>query len=323
MTPARPAVTPGGPVGRLVVGAFLRLVRALSPRARARVAHAIAAVAWALRVRRRVTLDNLARALPELSAPRRAAVARGAYRTMALAAVEAVTSDLLPAAELERAVAVVDWKGLDVLLATRQPVLIASAHFGSWELFAEVMARRGIAFAAVVRPLSGAFNEWVVENRRRAGVELILQRGALANMLKALKRGLAVVQLVDQSLPARQGVFVPFFGRPTCTTPALSMAALRSGAPVYVVLAARGEGGALSMSVEGPIPVPDTGDRRADLTAHTAAVTRVIEAAIRARPEQWLWLHRRWKVAPPDDASDGQPQQHAALEEGREAQEPQ
>jgi len=319
MKPARPAVTPGGPVGRLVVGLVVRLVRALSPRARARLAAFVAALAWTLRIRRRVALDNLALAFPERSPAEREAVAQGAYRTMALAALEAVTSDLLSDAEVARAVAVVDWKGLDVLLDTRQPVLIASAHFGSWELFAEVMARRGIAFAAVVRPLAGAFNEWVVENRRRAGVELILQRGALGNMLKALKRGLAVVQLVDQSLPAKDGVFVPFFGRLASTTPALSMAAIRSKAPVYVVLAAR-DGDALSMTVEGPIPVPDTGDRRADLTAHTAAVTRVIEQAIRARPDQWLWLHRRWKVAAP---SDGQPQQHAALDEGRVPQGPQ
>jgi KDO2-lipid IV(A) lauroyltransferase len=326
MTPARPVVTPGGPVGRFFVGLVLRVVRALSPRARERLAGFVASLAWTLRIRRRVALDNLALAFPEKPARERVAIARAAYRTMALAALEAVTSDLLPDTELQRAVSVVDWKGLDVLLERRQPVLVASAHFGSWELFAEVMARRGIAFAAVVRPLAGAFNEWVVENRRRAGVELILQRGALGNMLKALKRGLAVVQLVDQSLPAKDAVFVPFFGRLASTTPALSMAAIRSKAPVYVVLAERQEGGGLSMRVEGPIPVPDTGDRRADLVAHTAAVTRVIEDAIRARPDQWLWLHRRWKVAPPVEltaASDGKAQQHAGLEKGRVPERPQ
>lgn len=321
----KPAVTPGGPVGRVVVGLVLRFLRALSPAARAWLAGAVAALAWALRIRRRVALDNLAHAFPEKSPAERAALAKGVYRTMALAALESVTSDLMSDADIERAVAVVDWKGLDHLLATRQPVLIASAHFGSWELFAEVMARRGIAFAAVVRPLAGAFNEWVVENRRRAGVELILQRGALQQMLKALKRGLAVVQLIDQSLPAKDGVFVPFFGRLASTTPALSMAAIRAKAPVYVVLAARA-GDGLEMTVEGPIPVPHTGDRRGDLTAHTAQLTRIIEAGIRRHPEQWLWLHRRWKVAPPpslEAGSDGEPQEHARLQDGRVPQRPQ
>jgi KDO2-lipid IV(A) lauroyltransferase len=215
-----------------------------------------------------------------------------------LAALESVTSDLLTDAQVAERVDVVDWRGLDVILMAKRPVLVASAHFGSWELFAELMTRRGISLSAVVRPLTGAFNAWVVRNRRIAGLELILQRGALNGMLKALKRGRAVVQLVDQVLPAKDGVFVPFFGRLVSTTPALSMAAIRSKAPVYLVLAAR-DGAKLRMVVEGPIAVPDTGDRRADLTAHIAEITARIEATIRRYPEQWLWLHRRWKVAPP------------------------
>jgi KDO2-lipid IV(A) lauroyltransferase len=296
--PKKPVITPGGPLGRALVGALLGGFRALPLRWRTAFAGFVASLAWSLRIRRRVAHDNLAHAFPERSEAERRAIARGAYRNMALAALEAVTSDLLPEAELAAAVEVVDWKGLDRLVAERRPVLVASAHFGSWELFAEVMARRGHVFSAVVRPLAGAFNEWVVKNRQAAGVELILQRGALAGMLSALKRGRAVVQLIDQVLPAKDGVFVPFFGRLASTTPALSMAAIRSKAPVYVVLAAR-EAGKLRMVVEGPIFVPELEDRRAQLTAHTAAMTAVIERWVREYPEQWLWLHRRWKVAPP------------------------
>jgi KDO2-lipid IV(A) lauroyltransferase len=106
------------------------------------------------------------------------------------------------------------------------------------------------------------------------------------------------VQLIDQSLPAEAGVFVPFFGRAASTTPALSMAALRTKAPVFVALAVR-EGERLRLLFEGPIPVPDTGDRRADVAAHTAQLTAILERYIRRYPEQWLWLHRRWKVQPP------------------------
>lgn len=298
LPPRKPAITPGGPLGRLAVGLALALLRALPRGALRGLAGALAWLAWTLRLRRAVALDNLAHAFPEKSPAERTAIARGAYRNMALAALEAVTSDLVPEAELARAVAVADWKGLDALLDAKQPALIASGHLGSWELFAEVMARRGYAVSAVVRPLAGAFNEWVVKNRGRAGVELILQRGALGGMLKALKRGRPVVQLIDQVLPARHGVFVPFFGRPASTTPALSVAALRSGAPVYVVLALR-EGAGLTMHVEGPLPVPHTGDRRADIAAHTAQLTAVLERYIRQAPDQWLWLHRRWKVQPP------------------------
>lgn len=285
-------------MGRWLVGFALRVIRALPPVARERLAQTFAWVAWSLRIRRVVALDNLRHAFPDKCEAERLALARSTYDQLARAALESVTSDLLSDAEVAARVEVVDWRGLDTLLAAKQPVLVASAHFGSWELFAELMTRRGIAISAVVRPLTGAFNEWVVRNRRLAGLELILQRGALAQMLKALKRRRAVVQLIDQVLLAKDGVFVPFFGRMASTTPAISMAAIRSKVPVYVVLAAR-EGDKLRMFVEGPVPVPNTGDRRADLQSHTAQLTARIEAVIRQYPDQWLWLHRRWKVAPP------------------------
>lgn len=276
----------------------MRWLRWLSPSTRRSLAFFVAQLAFALGIRRSVALDNLKHAFPEKTDADRLEIARGVYRSLALAAIEAVTSDLLPDDELNRAVEVADWKGLDALLDARQPVLVASAHLGSWELFAEVMARRRYVFSAVVRPLAGAFNEWVVNNRKAAGVELILQRGALRKMLAALERGRAVVQLIDQVLPAKDGVFVPFFGRLASTTPAVSMAARVSKAPVYVVAAVR-EGERLRMFVEGPVPFVDSGDRDRDLTTHTAALTAIVEGLIRKYPDQWLWLHRRWKVAPP------------------------
>ncbi len=282
----------------LAVGTALQLLRRLPRPAREWFASFVGWAVWVLRVRRSVALENVQHAFPALSPREHQRIARAAFSSMSQAMLESVTSDLLTDAEVERAVSVADWKGLDVLLAAHQPVLIASAHLGSWELFAEVMARRGHVFSAVVRPLSGAFNEWLVRSRERAGVELILQRGALRNMLKAMRRGRAVVQLIDQALPGPEALWVPFFGRPASTTPAISMAALRSGAPVYVVVAVRHEG-QLQMRVEGPVPVPDKPTRRESLEAHTASLTAIMEGFVRQHPEQWLWLHRRWKGAPP------------------------
>lgn len=296
---------PGAPsrLSTFAVGTALRLLRALPRRARERFAAFVGWAVWTLGIRRAVAIDNVRHAFPERSALEHRGIARAAFRSMSTAMLESVTSDLLSDEEIERAVSVMDWKGLDVLLATHQPVLIASAHLGSWELFAEVMARRGYVFSAVVRPLAGAFNQWLVKSRERAGVELIFQRGALRNMLKAMRRGRAVVQLIDQALPGPEALWVPFFGRPASTTPAISMAALRSGAPVYVVVAVRQQG-QLEMKVEGPVPMPELATRRESLAAHTAALTAILEGHVRAHPEQWLWLHRRWK-GPRGEASQG------------------
>ncbi len=296
----KPAVTAGSPLASAVAWGGLGLLRALPGWARVALARGVGRCAWILGIRRRVTLDNLACAFPEKSASEREQIARATYSNMALAAVESICSDLLTDAQLEASVRGSEgegWATLQARMSARQPVLVASAHFGSWESFAEIMARRKFAFSAVVRPLVGAFNARVVAAREQAGVELILQRGAMKGIFAALKRGRAVVQLIDQSLPARHAVFVPFFGRLASTTPSLSLAALRTGAPVYVVLAAR-QGTRLKMFVEGPVALPTTGDREADLTAHTATLTAILEKVIRQYPDQWLWLHRRWKVQP-------------------------
>ncbi len=268
----------------------------LPPRFRRGLARTLGLIVYGLGVRRRVALENLAHAFPEKSDGERRAIAKQAYQSLALAAVESLTASQLNDAQLDEAVTVENWGALGEALA-RGGVLVASAHFGSWELFAEVMARRKVKLTAVVRPLEGAFNAYVVKGRQEAGVELILQRGALGEMIKAVRRGRAVTQLIDQSVPKEQGLFVPFFGRPASTTGALSMAAMRTKAPVFVALAAR-EGDRMRLFFEGPIAMPQTGDRRADVTAHTAQLTAIIERYVRRYPAQWLWLHRRWKVLP-------------------------
>jgi KDO2-lipid IV(A) lauroyltransferase len=289
---------------RMGVGAALGVLRRLSPPAQQKFAFAVAWVAWALHIRRAVTLDNIQHAYPTWSKAEQQRLAQAAYRSMSRAMLESVTSDLIPDDQLEAMVDIGDWKGLDGLLKENRPVLIASAHFGSWELFAEVMARKGYQFSAVVRPLSGAFNEWVVQNRKRAGFEMILQRGAVHNMLAALRRNRVVVQLIDQAVASTDAAWVPFFGRLASTTTALSMAAVRSGAPVYVIAAIRKEG-RLSMSVDGPVELVMGRRLRETLEDHAARLTALIERHIRAHPEQWLWLHRRWKGKPPVKSTNG------------------
>ncbi len=294
----KPAVTPGGPVSTFFTRLLVDWLRRRTPAGREKLARFVAAFAWVLGIRRRVALDNLAHAFPEKPAAEREAIARGAYLSMARAALDAVCAVTLSDAELEAQVKVHDWLDLEERLRAGKGTLIASAHLGSWELFAEVMSRRGFKMSAVVRPLSGAFNAYVVEGRLKSGVNLVLQRGAMKGIFAALKRGEAVVQLIDQVLPAKHGVFVPFFGRPASTTPSLSLAARRTGAPVYAVFAVR-EGEGLKMYVEGPVPMLHTDDVHADVAAHTAALTALVEKYVRQYPDQWLWLHRRWKVQPP------------------------
>ncbi|MCI0573610.1 MAG: lysophospholipid acyltransferase family protein [Myxococcaceae bacterium] len=291
--------TRAGPVAARGVDVVVRVLSALSPRTRRRISELVGGLAFGLGIRRRVTLDNLRQALPGLPEAERRRIARGAYVNMAHTVLDALTSSAVDPAQAGELL--VDGAGAGAFhtaVAQGKGVLLATGHLGSWELFGALLQKRGIPMSGVVRPLKGAFNARIVENRVRAGSELIAPRGALAGTLRALRRGRVVFMVIDQSISAEHGVFVPFFGRPASTAPAVSLAAVRSGAPVFFGYGRRVDG-RFVFEVEGPLTVSRTADLRADLTAHTALLTERLERAIRTEPSQWLWLHRRWKVKPP------------------------
>ena len=293
----RPALVQSTVLSRAAAGLLVRLLQALPARAVDALARGVAACAFALGIRRRVTLDNLAHAFPERSAKERLALARGAYANMARVVVDALRTLGASRAELLAEVQVDDFGPVDRALAAGKGLLVATGHLGSWEMFGAAMAQR-VPLHAVVRPLRGGVNARLVEARERAGLKLIPARGALSSMVAALRKNEVVAMLLDQAIGGKHALFVPFFGRPAATTPALSMAALRTGAPTLVVVALR-ENGRLRFRVEGPFEITNTGDRQRDLLDHTARVTSALERIIREAPDQWLWLHRRWKLAPP------------------------
>lgn len=286
-------------LSRAAAGLLVRLLQALPSGAVDALARGVAACAYALGIRRRVTLDNLAHAFPERSVEERRALARAAYANMARVVVDALRTLGASRADLLAEVQVDDFGPVDRALAAGKGLLVATAHLGSWEMFGAAMAQR-LPLHAVVRPLRGGINARLVEARERAGLRLIPARGALGSMVAALRKKEVVAMLLDQAIGGKHALFVPFFGRLAGTTPALSMAALRTGAPTLVAVALR-ENGRLRLRLEGPFEVTESGDRLRDLREHTARVTSALERIIREVPDQWLWLHRRWKLAPPSE----------------------
>ncbi len=292
-----------GPVAGFLAWLVLDVVGALSASKRDAIARFFGWLAYTLRIRRRVTLDNLARALPEVDDARRRQVARGAYVNMTRVVLESIATGerLPPGWDTDVVRGEEAWAALRARVATGKGALLATAHFGNWELLGEMLVRLGVPLNGLVRPLKGALNARIADNRIRGGVGLIYPRGAISETSEALKLGESVLVLLDQALPAKAALFVPFFGRLASTTPTLAVAAQRSRAPVFVVMAVREEG-RLRLHVEGPIPAPTEGKPHARLTEHTARITAVLERYVRRHPEQWMWLHRRWKVAPPAEA---------------------
>ena len=120
--------------------------------------------------------------------------------------------------------------------------------------------------------------------------------------LRYLKRGGNVGILLDQDA-GQQGVFVPFFGRLASTLPTAADISLRTGAPIWCGTSWRDEHGLHHLVMRGPVEIERTGDRKRDTLALTTACNAALEERIREHPEQWLWVHRRWKTRPPEESA--------------------
>ncbi len=173
-------------------------------------------------------------------------------------------------------------------------VLFATAHFGNWELSAFAHALMTEPMNIVVRPLDDAGLDRLVEMRRQlSGNRLIQKRDAARGILRALAANEAVGILIDQNTSLAEGVFVDFFGLPACANVAFAKIAARSGAAVIPGFAVWREDEKRYVLEFRP-PVEITGDAQRD----TERLHRVLESAIRRHPDQWLWIHRRWKTRP-------------------------
>jgi len=252
---------------------------------------------------RRKALKSLARAFPEKSDAERHALARASFRHLGMAAFEVGATASMDA-QLEH---LVHWSAedrgvLDAALARGKGVVFVSGHVGNWELLARRVARAGYPSQSIAKETTDPRLTVLVERfRARGGVRSIWrgQEGAARAMLRALKSGEILGLLIDQDTQV-QSLFVPFFGELAATPRAAADLALRTGAAVVVGFCQReGEGYRLWME---EVPWRAGEDREADALALTAALSQRIEAAIRRAPEQWVWMHQRWKTRPPEPA---------------------
>jgi KDO2-lipid IV(A) lauroyltransferase len=284
----------------LAARAGLALLGALPPAAASTAAGAAAAAIGPLLPVSRVADANLRLALPSLDAKARAQVIRGVWRSLGQTVGE---FPHLP--ELRRTTDGPGWEieGADILaavLSRHGPTIFFSAHMGNWEVFAPAARAHGVAVPAFYRAASNPHVDALINAiRRRAsgpGVENFAKGAQGARRAAAhLARGGTMAMLVDQKL--NDGIEARFFGRPAMTAPALAILARRYRCQVVPARCDRIAPARIRIVIEAPLPLPETGDRAADIQSLTQAVNDVLERWIRARPEAWLWLHRRWPKA--------------------------
>ncbi len=261
-------------------------------------------LAHALRVRRGPVLEALARSFPEKTGRERKRLYAEMWRHQALNAMELLRYAGGRAAELSARFEVRGEEIVQAALAQGKGVLILIAHVGNYALLALQAPRLfGYPLAIIAKPLRNpALNALWWELQRQAGVNGIPARNAYRASVRALRNQELVGFMLDQNRPAGQGVFVDFFGRPASTTPGLAVMAAQTGAPVVPVFLHREPDGRQVVEAR-PALAPPPDHAAETVRAFTAACTKIIEDEIRARPEQWLWLHKRWKSRPPGEAA--------------------
>ena len=192
--------------------------------------------------------------------------------------------------------------GLDEFHSARakgKGVLLLTAHFGNWELLPIAAFLGQIPVRYVYRPLDTPFLErFFRESRSRFGARMIpTRRGAMRQIYKELRHGYPVAMLMDQNVDWYEGVFVNFFNHRACTNTGMALLALKSGAPVVPGFLIRTDKG--FHVVFGPeLPCIRTGDLTKDVELNTEQYNRVIELYARRFPDQWFWVHQRWKTRP-------------------------
>jgi len=259
---------------------------------------------------RRVALGNLGTAFgPALNRNDARRIVRNCWRHYGRTLFDVLAFDRFSAASVGT---LVQYEGLEHIRAAYargKGVVLFSAHYGHWELTALMQGYLGIPLTMVTRPLDNpALEGELARLRGRSGNAILHRRNAVREMLKTLRRGGGIAILIDQDAHGG-GVFVPFFGRASSTTPTLATLALRTGAAVIPTFSIPLGNGTYRVIYEREVEIRDTGDRDADVIRITAECTAIIERWVRRHPELWLWMHRRWKTPPPEN---GEREEHAA-----------
>jgi Kdo2-lipid IVA lauroyltransferase/acyltransferase len=252
---------------------------------------------------RRTAQFNLKLAFPEWNDSQRAATVRGMVRSLGWMAAEFA---MMPRYRRKNIEEIIVLDGHENFLEGQRRgkgVLFLTAHVGAWELSSFAHALYGYPLHYMARPLDNARLDTLVNRYRGlSGNAPIFKNESARAMLKILKDAGTIGILADQNTMREEGVFVDFFGVPACTTAGIARVALHTGAAVVPGYAVWDDSlKKYRLRFEPPLELVRTGDAERDILENTQRFARVTEEIIRKYPDQWVWLHARWKTRPPGE----------------------
>jgi len=243
---------------------------------------------------------NLQLAFPQKTEAEREQILRKLYRNLGWLLAEFCQ---MPRYTPEMTQSFIRYEGLEHYLAARERgkgVLVLTGHLGAWELSSFYHSLMGYPMSIVIRRLDNALVDDLVNHIRCLHGNQVLHKDDFARgLLASMRRGETVGILMDTNMTPPQGAFVDFFGHLACTGSGMARVAIKTGAQVLPGFLLWEESTRQYVLRFGaPLTLPISDDVEADTLAHTALFTKVIEDYIRKYPDQWLWVHRRWKTRP-------------------------
>jgi len=247
------------------------------------------------RERRKISLENLKRSFPDKDGKELKQIAKRAYRNIAKSLTEYM---LFPKLDKARILDLVEFEGLEVFDSALQEgkgAVLVTGHFGSWELMGAAISQKGYPIDFLV----GEQHNRLVDNlmnkhRMMMGIGIIKMGAAAKGVIKALKENRFVAMLSDQDA-GKDGTIVDFLGFPASTPKGPAAFSLKTNAPMIMGFILRRNGKRQKIILERVEPIEKTSDKGEDIKRLTQAYTSVLEKYIRAYPDHWYWLHRRWK----------------------------
>lgn len=246
---------------------------------------------------RRLTIENLKLAFGSEKADEEIeGIARRVFENLARYGVELINFPKINKGNLDKWVTIGNAQILDAAVRRGKGIIILTAHFGNWELTGLTLRERGYRGCVIGRRIYfDKYDAWLNELRRMHDVNVIYRDESPRKAIKALRDNQIVGIVADQDVDSVEGVFVNFFGKPAYTPAGPVVLARATGAALIPALMIK-EGSRHVLMVEKPLELVDTGNKEQDLVTNTQKWSDVIESYIRKYPDQWVWMHRRWKT---------------------------
>ena len=253
---------------------------------------------------RRVGMRNLALAFPEKSHHERAIILRGEFTSLGRQLAEVCHFPEYTLTNVSKVVVYHGFENYEHAFARGKGVLFLTAHFGGWELSAFTHSLHGHPMHVVMRTMDNIYLDRMIRHYRTMHGNTMVDKDDFGRgLISAMKKRQVVGILMDTNMTPPQGIFADFFGIPACTASGLAKIALRTDAAVVPGFTIWDPAlGKYRLRFDAAVNLIRTGDNDADVAANTQLFTKIIEDYVRRYPDQWLWIHRRWKTRP-----EGQP----------------